>query len=225
MIPLRDTIPARSTAWVMRVLLLLNVIAFVAELRQGPGLEPLIYRFGVVPSHWLLSTPSDLLDWPRLFLTLLTSQFLHGGPLHLAFNMLYLWIFADNVEDRLGHLRFLMVYLGCGAAAALAQVLASPHSAIPMVGASGAIAGVLGAYLLLFPSARVITLVPLGLFWRSVELPAFIFLGLWFLIQWVQGLTTIGQVADVGGVAFWAHIGGFVSGMLGVLILRPRQRW
>ena len=225
MIPLRDTIPARSTAWVMRAILLLNIMAFLIELHQGPALEALIYRFGVVPSHWLLSSASDLLDWPRLFLTLLTSQFLHGGVLHLFFNMLFLWIFADNVEDRLGHLRFLVVYLGCGAAAAVAQVLASPHSSVPMVGASGAIAGVLGAYLLLFPSARVVTLVPLGLFWNTIELPAFVFLGVWFLIQWVQGLTTIGQVAGVGGVAFWAHIGGFVCGMIGVLILRPRQRW
>lgn len=225
MIPLRDTIPSRRIAWVTRILILLNIGAFVLELYQGRALEPFIYRFGVVPSHWMVSSGSDFFDWPRLFLTLVTSQFLHGGIVHLVSNMLYLWIFADNVEDRFGHARFLLLYLGCGVAAAVSQVLVSPHSAVPMVGASGAIAGVLGAYLLLFPSARIVTLVPLGLFWRTTELPAYLFLGLWFLLQWVQGLTTIGQVADVGGVAFWAHIGGFVSGMISVAVLRPRHRW
>ena len=225
MIPLRDTIPSRRRAWMMPLLLALNIAAFVLELRQGSALEGFVYRFGVVPAHWFVSSPSDFLDWPRLFLTLVSAQFLHGGVLHLASNMLYLWIFADNVEDRLGPARFLLLYLGSGIAAAVAQILVSPHSSVPMVGASGAIAGVLGAYLLLFPSARIVTLVPLGWFWETVEIPAFIFLGFWFLLQWFQGLTTIGQVADVGGVAFWAHIGGFVSGMIGIAILRPRRRW
>lgn len=226
MIPLRDTIPSSRIAWVARSLLLLNIAAFALELRQGPGLEAFVYRFGVVPSHWLVSSTSDLLDWPRLFLTLLTSQFLHGGVLHLASNMLYLWIFADNVEDRLGHARFLGLYLATGIAAAVAQILLSPRSSIPMVGASGAIAGVLGAYFLLFPAARIVTLVPMGFFMQTVELPAFLFLGIWFLWQWAQGFMTIGQVADVGGgVAFWAHIGGFVSGMAGIFVLRPPRRW
>ncbi len=225
MIPLRDTIPSRRIAWVTRSFLLLNVAAFALELRQGSGLEAFVYRFGVVPSHWMVSSASDFLDWPRLFLTLVTSQFLHGGFLHLFSNMLYLWIFADNVEDRLGHARFLCLYLASGIVAAVAQVLLSPRSSIPMVGASGAIAGVLGAYLLLFPAARIVTLVPMGFFLQTVELPAFLFLGFWFLLQWIQGITTIGQVADVGGVAFWAHIGGFVSGMAGVVLLRPPRRW
>jgi len=225
MIPLRDTIPSRRTAWVTRVLLVANVAAFVVELRQGPALEVFLYRFGVVSSHWMVGTLQDVLDWPRLAVTFLTSQFLHGSLLHLASNMLYLWIFADNVEDRLGHARFLLLYLGSGVAAAVAQLLASPSATIPMVGASGAIAGVLGAYLLLFPSAKIVTLVPLGFFLQTVELPAFLFLGLWFLLQWVQGLTTIGQVADVGGVAFWAHVGGFLFGMAMLAVLRPRRRW
>ncbi len=225
MIPLRDTIPSRRTAWVTRALLAANVAAFAFELRHGPSIGSFIGRFGMVPAHWAVNSPGDLLDWPRLCLTLITSQFLHGGFLHLASNMLYLWIFADNVEDRLGHARFLLLYLGSGVAAALAQLLITPRSSIPMVGASGAIAGVLGAYLLLFPSARIVTLIPLGWFWNTVELPAFLFLGLWFLLQWVAGVTTIGQVADVGGVAFWAHIGGFISGMLGIVVLRPQRRW
>ena len=225
MFPLRDTIPSRRVAWVTRGLLVANVAAFALELRQGARLESVVHRFGVVPNSWMVSSASDFLDWPRLFLTLLTSQFLHGGFLHLAANMLYLWIFADNVEDRLGHARFLWLYLASGIAAAVSQILVVPGSAVPMVGASGAIAGVLGAYLLMFPAARIITLVPLGPFLQTYEIPAAIFLGIWFLIQWVQGLTSIGQVADVGGVAFWAHVGGFVSGMVLSAILRTRRRW
>jgi membrane associated rhomboid family serine protease len=226
MIPLRDTIPSRRIPWVLRGLLVLNLAGFLLELGQGVGLEAFVHRFGVVPAQWRLSTPSDVLDWPGLLLTLFTSQFLHAGALHLGANMLYLWIFADNVEDRLGHGRFLGLYLGSGAAAAATQLLMTPNSSLPMVGASGAIAGVLGAYLLLFPASRIVTLVPLGFFWETVELPAFIFLGLWFLLQWLNGLMTIGQVTDVGGVAFWAHIGGFIGGMIGVILLRPaRRRW
>ena len=225
MIPLRDNIPSRRVAWVTRLLLAANLAVFCLELSRGAALEPFLYRFGVVPAHWMVASPSDFLDWPRLFLALLTSQFLHGGFLHLGSNMLYLWIFADNVEDRLGHGRFLLLYLGGGVASAVVQLLMSPRSSVPMVGASGAIAAVLGAYLLLFPSARIVTLVPLWFFWERVELPAFLFLGLWFLLQWVQGLTSLGQVANVGGIAFWAHIGGFISGMLGILLLRPRRRW
>ena len=226
MIPLRDTIPSRRIPWMVRGLFFLNVAVFLAELRQGAALEAFLHRFGVVPNQWHLTTASDLWDWPGLALTLVTSQFLHGGLMHLGANLLYLWIFADNVEDRLGPWRFLLLYLGSGIAAGMAQLLITPQSSLPMVGASGAIAGVLGAYLLLFPSARIVTLVPLGLFWQTAEIPAFIFLGLWFLLQWLHGLTTIGQVADVGGVAFWAHIGGFVGGMVGVVTLRPsRRRW
>ena len=225
MIPLRDTIPSQRVAWVTRALLIANLAAFLWEFKQGSGLEAFLYHYGVVPSHWFVSTASDFLDWPRLFATLVTSQFLHGGLLHLAANMLYLWIFADNVEDRLGHGRFFLLYVGSGIAAAVAQLLLSPHSSVPMVGASGAIAGVLGAYLLMFPSARIVTLIPLGFFWETVQLPAFLFLGLWFVLQWVQGLSTIGQVADVGGVAFWAHIGGFAAGMIGAAVFRPLNRW
>lgn len=225
MFPLRDNIPSRRTAWITRLLLAANALVFLLELKSGQSLEKSLYRFGVVPSHWLVTQASDLLDWPGLFLALITSQFLHGGFLHVISNMLYLWIFADNVEDRLGHLRFLLLYLASGVVAAVVQVLSAPHSSVPMIGASGAIAGVLGAYLLMFPSARIITLIPLFIFWETVELPAFYFLGIWFLIQWIQGVATIGQVADVGGVAVWAHIGGFTAGMIGVLIVRPRKRW
>ena len=225
MIPLRDTIPSHRIAWVTRWLVVLNVAAFLLELRQGTNAEVFLYRFGVVPAHWFVSSIGDLLSWPGLLLTLVSSQFLHGSPLHLASNMLYLWIFGDNVEDRVGHARFLLLYLGSGVVAAIAQLLIWPKSSVPMVGASGAIAGILGAYLLMFPSARIVTLVPLGLLLQTVELPAFVFLGIWFLLQWFKGLSSIGQVADVGGVAFWAHIGGFVGGIVGVVLMRPRRRW
>ena len=225
MIPIRDTIPSRRTAWMTRALIVANVAAFAFELRQGSGLEALIHRFGVVPADWAVSNVSDFWDWPRLFLTLISSQFLHGGFMHLGANMLYLWIFGDNVEDRLGHVRFLILYLAGGIVASVSQILVTPGSGIPMVGASGAVAGVLGAYLLVFPTARIITIIPLGFYLRTYELPAAFFLGVWFLLQWVQGLTSIGEVADVGGVAFWAHIGEFVSGMVLTGLLRVRQRW
>ncbi|MBI3996276.1 MAG: rhomboid family intramembrane serine protease [Candidatus Omnitrophica bacterium] len=225
MIPLRDTIPSRRTAWITRILLVLNVLAFAVELRQGRRIESFLYQFGVVPAHWTVSSLSDLLDWPQLFLTLVTSQFLHGSFSHLGANMLYLWIFADNVEDRLGHVRFLLLYLVSGIAAAVTQLLLIPRAAVPMIGASGAIAGILGAYVLLFPTARIMTLVPLIFVWKTIEVPAVLFLGFWFLLQWIQGLVTIGQVAATGGVAVWAHIGGFVCGMIGIAWMRPRRRW
>ena len=225
MLPLKDDVLSQRFPAITRLFFAANILVFILQLRQGPAMEAFIYRFGVVPSHWIVSQPSDLLDWPRLFLTLLTSQFLHGSVLHLGFNMLYLWIFADNVEDRLGHVRFLLLYLGSGVAAAVTQLLMTPHSSIPMVGASGAIAGILGAYLLMFPTARILTLIPLWFFSQTAEVPATLFLGMWFLLQWVSGVTTIGRMADVGGTAFWAHIGGFVTGMIGLAIMRPRRRW
>ena len=207
-----------------RGLVVLNVAAFALELHQGANLQAFIYRFGVVPNRWAIASASYLLEWPSLFLSLLTSQFLHGGFLHLAGNLLYLWIFGDNVEDRLGPAQFLGLYLSCGVAAAVIQVLVLPGLSIPMVGASGAVAGILGAYFLMFPSARIVTLIPFGFFWDTMEVPAFLFLGFWFLLQWLAGLTTIGQVTGVGGVAFWAHVGGFVSGMAGLAFVRTRRR-
>lgn len=224
MIPLRDTLPSFRVAWVTRALLAANVFAFAWELHQGRALESSIYRLAVVPGHWGLAAPADLLAWPGLFVSLITSQFLHGDFLHLGGNMLYLWIFADNVEDRLGHARFLALYLLSGVAAAVTQIAVAPMSRVPMVGASGAIAGVLGAYLLMFPKARILTLVPMGFVLETVELPAIAFLGFWFLLQWLSGVASIGQVADVGGVAFWAHIGGFLSGMIFAVALRPSGR-
>ncbi len=223
MIPLRDTIPARRTAWIVRALILLNIAGFFLEWRQREQLEAFLYRFGVVPALWSGTPWSDLLQWLRLALTLISSQFLHGGVLHLGGNMLYLWIFGDNVEDRVGHGRFLVLYLTCGVGAAVAQILMQPEATVPMIGASGAIAGVLGAYFLLFPLARIVTLIPIIFIWQTVELPAFLFLGFWFVLQWLQGMTTIGQMAHLGGVAWWAHVGGFVSGLALLVVFGVRR--
>ena len=224
MIPIRDTIPATRTAWVVRTIILINIGFFAFEILQGARLDTFLYRFGIVPAYWVFAGPSDLLQGPQLVATLLTSQFLHGGLLLLASNMPYLWIFGDNVEDRLGHSRFALVYLGSGVLAGLVQLVVHPQSSVPVIGASGSIAGVLGAYFLLFPFARVVTLVPAFFIWEFIEVPAFLFLGFWFVLQWLQGLTTIGVVADVGGVAWWAHVGGFLSGLLFVTMTRPARR-
>ncbi|MBI2884954.1 MAG: rhomboid family intramembrane serine protease [Candidatus Omnitrophica bacterium] len=223
MIPIRDTIPSQRAPWVMLALVHLNVLVFFWELWQGPAAEAWLYRFGVVPSLWVWERPADMLELPQRLWTLVTSQFFHGGLLHLGSNMLYLWIFGDNVEDRLGHGRFLALYLGCGIVAALTQLFMHPDSSVPMIGASGAIAGVLGAYFLLFPFAKIVTLVPIFLVLQTVEIPAFVFLGFWFVLQWIQGLPALGEAAQTGGVAWWAHVGGFVSGLVLVGWLRRRR--
>jgi rhomboid family protein len=214
MIPLRDVIPSRTTPVVTIGLILANAAVLAYELTLGHReLQRFLHDFGLVPAS---AGP----------LTVLTSMFLHGGLLHFAGNMLYLWIFGDNVEDRMGHDRFLVFYLVCGATAAALQVLAAPHSRIPMVGASGAIAGVLGAYVVMFPQSRVLTLVPIVFFFGIVEIPALVLLGVWFLFQLLLGIGTLSATGsqDVGGVAFWAHTGGFVAGAALVSLFRRRER-
>jgi membrane associated rhomboid family serine protease len=196
-------------------LILVNVLVFLYE-QTLP--EPLLQQF--VASYALIPAWFSI---PALF----TSQFLHGGWMHIISNMLYLWIFGDNVEDRLGHGWFLVFYLGTGAAAAILQTLFDPFSSIPMVGASGAIAGVMGAYFVLYPHSRVLTAVFLIIFFDIVEIPAVFFLGLWFLLQLLSGVGSLAfSNAGGGGIAFWAHIGGFVVGVLIGLTLRSRNdRW
>ncbi len=214
MIPLRDVIPSRTTPFVTMVLIAVNVVVFLYELSLGSdGVERMIQDWGVVPAR--LSA-----------LTLLTSMFLHGGILHAAGNMLYLWIFGDNVEDRMGHGRFLTFYLLCGLAAALAESYVSPDSTVPMVGASGAIAGVMGAYFVLYPRSRIVTLLPLFIFIQVVEIPAVFFLGVWFLMQFLSGVGSIAASAEStgGGVAFWAHAGGFIAGLVGVWVFKRPER-
>jgi membrane associated rhomboid family serine protease len=209
-IPLRDTNPPSRLPIVNYALIALNVAVFVYEVMLGPGFERFLFTYGLVPRSFS-------------FTTLLTSMFLHGGLMHLLGNMLFLHIFGDNVEDRLGHVRYLFLYLLSGVAAGAAQTVTNPGSAVPMVGASGAIAGVSGAYLLFFPTARVVTLVPVFFFLQLVEVPALVFLLVWFLWQIFSGVAALGGAGD-GGVAFWAHVGGFVAGMILGPVLRERHR-
>jgi membrane associated rhomboid family serine protease len=225
MIPLRDAIPSQSSPAVTVLLITLNVLAFLYELSLGKALDVFIMQYGAVPLRFILAGQMEEVSTVERFLPIFTSMFLHGGWLHLGGNMLYLWIFGDNVEDRLGHVRFLLFYLACGLAAALAQIYINPTSKIPMVGASGAVAGVLGAYLVLFPHARVLALIPIVFFFQIVELPALLFLGFWFLMQFLNGAISITAATyATGGVAWWAHIGGFVSGVVLGYLFPKRKR-
>lgn len=218
MIPLRDTIPSARVPFINLALIAVNGACFLYELSLGGGAEHLIRAFGLVPARFHGLSVSGLLP-------LFTSMFLHSSWLHLLGNMLFLYIFGDNVEDRLGHLRYICFYLLSGAAAGVAQVYALPGSTFPMIGASGAIAGVTGAYFLFFPRARVLTLVPILFFFQIIEIPAVVFLLLWFVMQVLYGLATVSAAGHmVGGVAWWAHIGGFVFGMIAAPLLAPSRR-
>jgi len=224
-IPLRDSVPSRSQPVVTWVLITINACVFFNELALGPGLDGFLQTWGFVPARYFFLAATDPGNWVGRALPLVTSMFLHGGWAHLIGNMLYLWIFGDNVEDRLGHVRYLAFYLLVGVAAGLAQAYLYPESSVPTVGASGAISGVLGAYLVLFPYARVLTLVPFLLFFPVVELPAVLYLGFWFLMQLLNGTLALGLAGEGGGVAWWAHVGGFVVGMALVPLLRRRRSY
>lgn len=219
MIPLQDSVRSESFPVVNTLLIAANVVVFVFEASLGaPQFEQLINLLGLVPMRFVAG-PS--LAWPTLF----TSMFLHGGWAHLISNMWALYLFGDNVEDRMGPVRYLAFYLLSGVAAGLTHVYLVPRFALPTVGASGAVAGVLGAYFVLYPRASVITLVPLFFLPWFVEITAFLYLGLWFLSQLWSGLLSLGSVGAFGGIAWWAHVGGFVFGMLVVNILaRPYRR-
>src|SRR5262252_4142426 len=211
MIPLRDVIPSRSTPIVTTAIIVVNAMVFLFQLSLGKAEgDGFIRTYGLVPAHFA---------WPNV----ITSMFLPGGLMHVGGNMLYLWIFGDNVEDTLGHGRFLIFYLVSGVIAALAQVALNVDSSIPMIGASGAVSGVLGAYLLLFPRANVLTLIIVGFFVRLIRIPAVLVLGFWFLIQFVSGLVAWTARTEGGEVAWFAHLGGFLAGMALVLLLRPRK--
>ena len=219
MIPLRDTIPSRSFPLVSVTLIVVNTIVFLYEVSLGRELNSFIDRHALVPAN-LASMFEEGVNPVRAVVPVFSSMFLHAGWIHLIGNMLYLWVFGDNVEDKMGRMRFLFFYLICGAGAAALHVFLSPTSGTPTVGASGAIAGVLGAYFLLFPRSRVLTLFPIFFFIQFVEVPAFFFLGFWFLMQFFGGTFSIGIEPSGGGVAWWAHVGGFVTGMLLVFPLR-----
>ena len=223
MIPLRDDNPTTLPPIVTIGVIGLCVLVFLWQQTLSPeaGVEA-VYAYGVVPTVLFGndSLPPEIARIPAE-LTILTSMFMHGGWMHIIGNMLYLWIFGNNIEDVLGHVRFVLFYLLCGTAAALAQSLADTHSEIPMIGASGAIAGVLGAYLVLFPRAHVLVLVPLGFFTQVMRLPALFVLGFWFVLQLFQGgLMAPGKE---GGVAYLAHVGGFVAGIILIFLLGGRR--
>jgi membrane associated rhomboid family serine protease len=222
MIPLRDNIPSRRTPVLTIGLIAVNILVYVNQMMLPPqGVVQFIHLYGLIPLE--ISSGDRLIPQPvPLYATLLTSMFVHGGLFHLGGNMLYLWIFGDNIEDRMGRLKFVIFYLLSGLGAAATQIWADPASKIPMVGASGAISGVLGAYLFLFPHARVLTLIPLGLFSRVVEIPAVVVLGFWIVVQVLNGVMTLG--AQGGGVAWLAHVGGFVAGLVMVIPFAGRRK-
>jgi len=209
--PFRDANPSNRVPIVMVGLILVNALAFFWELSLGSRLESVIFELGVVPAQGF-----------RLF-PYFSSMFLHGGWFHLISNMWWLWIFGDNVEDRLGHLRFLFFYVLSGLLAGVAHTAFNLHSALPAVGASGAVAGVLGAYLVIFPHARIQTLVPFFLYYEIVELPAMVVLSFWFFAQFLNGTAAIAITSATGGVAWWAHIGGFLAGIALLFLLAPSQ--
>jgi membrane associated rhomboid family serine protease len=219
-IPLRNNIPTRTFPGVTVALIAANILVFIYQISLG-GEHAAVFvaTFGAVPAQFTGAAQHAAPVLPPA-LTLGTSMFLHGGVLHLLGNMIFLWIFGNNVEDALGHPRFLVFYLLCGALGALAHIVTNPASTVPMVGASGAISGVLGAYFLLYPHARIVTLVFLGFLAQTVSIPAFYFLGIWFLMQLLSGAATAGRAG--GGVAFLAHVGGFVAG-LGLLVPFKRR--
>jgi len=235
--PLKDDIPTRTTPFVTIGLIALNVLVFLYQISLQGGGSPdgvraardFFFEFGLVPCRLTgTCTPVGGLLPPAL--TVFTSMFLHGGILHVGGNMLYLWIFGNNVEDTLGHARFVVFYFVAGVAAAAAQVAWSATSSVPMIGASGAVSGVLGAYLLLFPRANVLTVIVFGFFVRVVRIPAVFLLGFWFLVQFLSGLATWGAPvprgeAAGGEIAWFAHLGGFLAGMALLFVLRPRDPW
>lgn len=216
MIPIRDQIPTRHVPIVNYLLIAANILVFIMMWLAGSAQEQLVYQYAMIPAN--ISSGLDFGDITDIF----TSMFMHAGLAHIAGNMLYLWIFGDNVEDRLGPVRYFIFYLVGGAVASVAHFLTNPASQIPTVGASGAIAAVLGAYLVLYPQSRIVTFIPLGFFMRLTVVPAAVVLGLWFVLQLFSGFMSFGG-PDVGGTAFWAHIGGFVVGVVLAKLLPGRS--
>jgi membrane associated rhomboid family serine protease len=228
MFPLRDEIPSRHAPLLTWAIVAANVAVFVWQLSlDEEQARQLFYLFGIVPARFTDAAWAARVGFPGGgALAFLTSMFLHGGLFHLASNMWSLWIFGDNVEDRMGRFRFLVFYLACGLFAGGLHWWTNPTSTVPTVGASGAIAGVLGAYLRWFPAAKVLTLVPIFFYPLFVDLPAIVFLGFWFVSQLFSGVASLGLPSDVGGVAWWAHVGGFLAGMLlcGLFSRRGREQ-
>lgn len=222
MIPLRDTLTPTRVPHVTRALFVINASLFLFQVVAGPAADTVVRTLGFVPAR--LATSATLVHG---VLTLFTSLFLHGGLVHLGGNLLYLWIFGDDVEERLGHARYLLAYLIFGAAGSLTHALFFPFSAIPSIGASGSIAGILGVFLAVYPQAKIVTLVPLVVSYAMIELPSLVYLPIWFLMQFANGWLAVTRAATVetsGGVAWWAHIGGFLVGLTIGIVARRADR-
>jgi membrane associated rhomboid family serine protease len=223
LIPYKDDNPVGTVPFVTFLIIGANVAVFILQSVSGESARRIVYAYGAIPRN-ILSFSSDQAISPAL--TVFTSMFMHGGLMHLGGNMLYLWIFGNNIEDVLGHWRFFIFYLFSGVVSAYCYALTAPSSIIPMIGASGAISGILGAYILLFPKARVHTIVFLGFFIQAIRIPALIVIGFWAIIQFVSGLF-VHAGTDQGGIAWFAHMGGFVAGLLTIKLWLPRRihRW
>jgi len=219
MFPYKDDNPTNTYPFVTIGLIGLNILVFLLQLMSDVDGKRIVYAYGAIP-HNIVSFESTQPIHPLL--TLFTSMFMHGGVFHILGNMLYLWIFGNNIEDRLGHFRFILFYLFCGIAAALSHTMVAADSGVPMIGASGAVSGVLGAYILLFPMARIHTIIFLGFFVQSVQIPALIVIGFWAIIQIVNGLITQGM-PNQGGIAWFAHAGGFLAGLISIKLWQPRR--
>lgn len=224
MIPLKDMTPRRSAPFATLLLIAINVIVFVHQITLPPAAtDAFIKTYGLIPAKISMALAGRHYTMEQALFPLFTCMFLHGGILHILGNMWFLWIFGGNVEDRFGSLPYLAFYLVCGIGSGISQVVFSWGSHLPSIGASGAISGVLGAYIVFFPRSRILTLVPLFIIFFLWRIPALIFIGLWFAVQFLSGVSSLGQ-ANVGGVAWWAHVGGFLLGMLIAGIANPSRR-
>jgi membrane associated rhomboid family serine protease len=223
MIPLKNLRPRTHPPMVTVALIIANFLVFFYQLSLSPhGLQTFLMTYSLVPARVQMALAGSHFTLAQAFVPFLTSMFLHAGWLHIIGNMWFLWLFGPNVEDRLGHLPYLGFYLLCGLGAGAVQTAFSLGSTIPSLGASGAIAGVLGAYIVFFPSSKILTLVTLFFWWFFARLPAVLFIGLWFLVQFLSGVSSLGSAAQ-GGVAWWAHVGGFLLGILLVSGMRRKQ--
>jgi rhomboid family protein len=221
MIPLKDKNPSYGIPFVNYLLIAANAAVFFYELSLGKGLDSFFIRYGLIPSRYFEMVAQHT-NFITRYVPFFTSMFIHGGWLHIIGNMWFLFIFGDNVEDRLGHRKYLLFYLLSGLAAAALQVYLSADSSIPTIGASGAISGVLGAYLVMYPHAKIVTLLPIFFFFDIIDISAILFIGFWFMMQFVSGIQSIG-VDTSGGIAWWAHVGGFVAGIAMVPFFRRRR--
>lgn len=217
MIPVKDELKTRQAPVVNYLLILINFVVFIYMYINADQMDAIVAKYALIPANLTANFGLQTLG------TILTSMFMHAGWVHLIGNMAYLWIFGDNVEDRMGHFKYLIFYLAGGFAAAFIHVATDPQSVVPTVGASGAIAAVLGAYIVLFPYAQIYTIIPFGPFLKMTLLPAALVLGLWFVMQLFNGVASLSETTDVGGTAFWAHIGGFVFGVLIGFLIKARE--